>query len=806
MPSIRLILADNDQVFRHRLRQICEMEGGFKVIGEAADGEQAVRLAESLKPDVILMDINMPKLNGIQVTREILIINPAARILILTMDANNQSAIEAINAGAKGYLFKNADTAELLEMVRWVHQNRLDDPMQSHMNKASEFRRLGMDFLGESSPFLDILLDITSEAIIYLNEAEEIILFSAGAEAVFGYTQADVIGQPVNILLPEEIHQLHAEHIKGFISSGVATHWMNERRGITGKRRNGEIFTAEASITQFKVLESLFLAVVLHDISEQRQLEDRLRKLSVVVEQTPASIVITDTTGKIEYVNPAFERVTGFSSEEAIGKTPSILKSGLMPIEMYQSMWGKISAGEIWYGEICNKKKNGELFWELGTVSPIHDKNGVITNFISIKEDITERKKTEEELNLYRQRLEELVEERTRELRVEIDEHKRTEVMLREKEQSLDLALRIGQLGSWEYDYQTGIISWADEVYRIFGLIPGKLRLTYEIVMGMVHPDDLAVVQSAMDQAIASCKPFNLDHKIVLKDGQERAINLTAVPIFDKPGVTTKMVGTVQDITERVRIKSELLEKERMSNELAIAHSIQIGMLPRRSPSVDGWQFAGYYRAATEVGGDTYDWIELPNGEIGMLIADTSDKGVGAALFMALSRAIIRTNALECDDPVAAIVRSNEILFRDYSNEQFVTVIYASLDPADGHIEIVNAGHNYPLLYSSKDRQVQTIKTHGTVLGLFPEPPLDPVSIDIMPGDVLVFYTDGLTEATNFQEDYYDEKRVIEMINTNAQRSADEILNAIVQSWQDFIGELPQMDDLTLIVVKRSNL
>jgi sigma-B regulation protein RsbU (phosphoserine phosphatase) len=342
-------------------------------------------------------------------------------------------------------------------------------------------------------------------------------------------------------------------------------------------------------------------------------------------------------------------------------------------------------------------------------------------------------------------------------------------------------------------------------VYRIFGLIPGEMIITYQTALEMVHPDDRAVVQNAMDQAISSSLPFNLDHKIVLPDGQERIINLTAVPFFERPGVSTKMVGTVQDITERVRIKSELLEKERMSNELTIGHRIQLSMLPNYSPSVDGWQFAGFYQAASEVGGDFYDWINLPNGEIGMMIADASDKGVPAALFMALSRAIIRTNALGSDGPVATMVRSNEILFRDYFNEQFVTMIYASLDPANGHIEIVNAGHNYPLLYSSKNRGVQTIKTKGTVLGLFPQVPLDPVSIELMPGDVLVFYTDGLTEAINSQEDYFDEQRVIEAVKANAYRSVDEIISAIVQSWQDFVGELPQMDDLTLIVAKRDN-
>jgi PAS domain S-box-containing protein len=541
-------------------------------------------------------------------------------------------------------------------------------------------------------------------------------------------------------------------------------------------------------------------------MSIKRQLEERLLKLSVVVEQTPASVVVTDTTGKIEYVNPAFERVSGYTLEEVLGKNPSILKSGITPIELYQSMWKTITNGEVWSGEICNRKKNGDLFWELGTVSPIRNKDGIITNFISVKEDISERKKIEDELQRYRQQLEELVDARTHELREEIDEHKRTELLLREKEQSLDLALRIGKLGGWEYDFQTSEITWADEVYRIFGVNPADTRLNYQKVLGMVHPDDQAFVQNTLDQATASHQPFTIDHRIVSFDGQQRMINLSGVPIHDTLGVSTKMIGTVQDITERVQFRIELLEKERMAREMAIGRDIQLSMLPKASPSVGGWQFADFYQPAREVGGDFYDWMNLPNGEIGMIIADVSDKGVPAALSMALCRAILRTNALIGKGPRATLARSNDILFHDYYNGGYVSVIDASLDPANGRLEILNAGHNYPLVYSAENREVHVIRNHGTVIGLFPNIASDPVSIDLKPGDAFLCYTDGLTEANNMAGEFYDEERLIEIFEMNAHRSAEEILGALVQSWQDFVGKLPQADDLTMIVAKRTEV
>ena len=136
------------------------------------------------------------------------------------------------------------------------------------------------------------------------------------------------------------------------------------------------------------------------EIEERKRVEEKLRKLSRAVEQSPASVIITDTNGTIEYVNPKFEEITGYSLHEVIGKTPRILKSGEMSSEGYKKFWDTIVRGEEWRGEFHNKKKNGELFWESASISPIVDEKGAIRHFIAVKEDITARKKAEEEIHL----------------------------------------------------------------------------------------------------------------------------------------------------------------------------------------------------------------------------------------------------------------------------------------------------------------------------------------------------------------------------------------------------------------------
>ena len=160
------------------------------------------------------------------------------------------------------------------------------------------------------------------------------------------------------------------------------------------------------------------------DVSARKVSEESLRKLSLVVEQSPASIVITDLEGRIEYVNPAFTQISGYSLEEARGQNPRILNSGYTPREVYTNLWETLERGDVWRGEFRNRRKDGSDYVELAIISPVRQTDGQITHYLAIKEDISDLKRAEEELERYRLHLEELVEVRTRELRL-AEEHRR---------------------------------------------------------------------------------------------------------------------------------------------------------------------------------------------------------------------------------------------------------------------------------------------------------------------------------------------------------------------------------------------
>ena len=173
------------------------------------------------------------------------------------------------------------------------------------------------------------------------------------------------------------------------------------------RRADGSLRDVEVFSNRIELEGKDILYAIIHDVTARILAENQLQKLSVAVEQSPAIVVITDPEGNIEYVNPAFTLVTGYSTEEATGQNPRILKSGLMPPSVYEELWKTILSGNVWYGELQNKKKNGELYWDQAVISAIRNKKNVITNFVAVKVDITEQKKMFAELIAAKQKAEE---------------------------------------------------------------------------------------------------------------------------------------------------------------------------------------------------------------------------------------------------------------------------------------------------------------------------------------------------------------------------------------------------------------
>ncbi len=271
-------------------------------------------------------------------------------------------------------------------------------------------RKQAEDKLRDSETRFAGIVNSALDAIISVNEEQQIVLFNAAAELMFGCRATDAIGQPLGCFVPDRYRTEHQEHIINFGLTGMTSRSMGKPGILKALRADGEEFPIEASISRIEAAGQHLYTVVLRDITERRQAEAQLRQLSRGVEQSTSSIIITDLTGNIEYVNPKFTETSGYSSTEVIGQNPRILKSGFTSREDYQQLWKTILSGEEWHGELLNRKKNGELFWEDASISPILNEAGEITDFIAVKDDITQRKQNEIETRRHLAELEALYE------------------------------------------------------------------------------------------------------------------------------------------------------------------------------------------------------------------------------------------------------------------------------------------------------------------------------------------------------------------------------------------------------------
>jgi sigma-B regulation protein RsbU (phosphoserine phosphatase) len=190
-------------------------------------------------------------------------------------------------------------------------------------------------------------------------------------------------------------------------------------------------------------------------------------------------------------------------------------------------------------------------------------------------------------------------------------------------------------------------------------------------------------------------------------------------------------------------------------------------------------------------------------GPLGLVIADVADKGVPAALFMALSRTLMRTVAIDGRSPAAAVARTNELILSDARTDLFVTLFYALLEPGSGKLTFVNAGHMPPVLVRAADGSTQELHTPGMALGVLEQAEFQEDVVYIEPGDALVLYTDGITEAANADRDLFGRQRLAEVVSAHRHGSAQELARAIDDAVAEFVGDAPQSDDFTLLVARR---
>jgi PAS domain S-box-containing protein len=409
----------------------------------------------------------------------------------------------------------------------------------------AELRKLSV--VVEQSPITVVITDLTG-AVEYVNPR---------FTELTGYTPADVIGKNPRLLKsrltdPEVYTDLWRTITRGRV-------WRGE---ITNRKKSGETFVELCIITPVVDAQGRpthYLALK-EDITARLQSEKRLRQLSRIVEQAPLSIAITDLSGAIDYVNPTFLAVTGYALEEVLGQNPRVLKSGATPPETYEAMWQTLTRGESWRGELTNKRKDGSIYVEQAIIAPVVDESGVVKHYVALKEDITERK--------------------------------RTEAALRETQERYRLIAENTSDSIWLYNLAADKFEYCSpSVFKLRGFTPAEVM--QQGMAEVLTPESVAFARGALAERLAR---FVAGDKAALtqfyqvdqwhRNGSVVATEISTTLITDAAGRVTHILGVTRDITERKRSEAALRQSEQRFRELfdlesdtILVHEIETGRI-----------------------------------------------------------------------------------------------------------------------------------------------------------------------------------------------------------------------------------
>jgi sigma-B regulation protein RsbU (phosphoserine phosphatase) len=269
-----------------------------------------------------------------------------------------------------------------------------------------------------------------------------------------------------------------------------------------------------------------------------------------------------------------------------------------------------------------------------------------------------------------------------------------------------------------------------------------------------------------------------------------------------------RVTSFISDITERKQVEQDRLnevekEKESLERELKMAHQVQISLLPEDIPNIPGLSLSVKWLPAREVAGDFYDIIPRKNGELDLVIADVTGKGMPAALFMAFTCTILRASLDTEPSLEEALIRTNQIICQESNQGLYVTLFLARINTETGQTSFVNAGHNPPFHYSYRKDKLSGLSNNGMALGIEPQASFERGVIQLDPNDFIIFYTDGVTEAIDSKGKDFSGKNLYNVILEHRHSTPEEMVKVITKTLTDFVAPNHLLDDTTVMVAKR---
>ena len=527
---MRKILAiDNQVADLNTIKDVIKNKISDCNVLTALSGQNGIEIAIKEQPDTILLNIIMPEMDGFETCKRLKENDLTKHIPILMLSSidDSESRVKGFKIGADAFLSKPIDAIELTAQVNVMLRIKgAEDKLRSEKELINVKIKERTTELKKSESQLRQIIDLVPHLIFVKDETGKFEIVNKATAKIFGTTVEDLTGRRDSefVATEEEMEHFRADDLE--VIHSEKTKFIPEEPIYDSENNIRYLQTTKVPF-KFSATKKPSLLGVAVDITKQKEAEKEIQKLSTAVEQSPSVIVITNLDGTIEYANPKFSELTGYTSKEVIGENPRILKSGEQSKKIYKEMWEAISSGKEWHGEFHNKKKNGDLFWESAIMAPIFDKQGQITNYIKIAEDITKRRETE--------------------------------IALKSSEERLKIIFESAPDAYYLSDLKGTFLDGNKAAEELIGYKKEELIGKNFLNLKLLSTKNLVIAAKTLAKSAMGNKTGPDEFFLNRKDGTKVAVEISTFPVKIKN--KTVILGIARDITKRKQQNKELSEQ-----------------------------------------------------------------------------------------------------------------------------------------------------------------------------------------------------------------------------------------------------